>query len=46
MSRAYAVSVLGMLAMPFLLLGAIGFMVWRSAKAAPKAPPPPPPPSA
>jgi hypothetical protein len=29
---AYEVSIYGMLAAPFLILGFIGFLLWRSAK--------------
>lgn len=37
MGRAYAVSVLGMLAMPFTIAGVLGFLLWRASKApAPK----------
>ncbi|MCK6480334.1 MAG: hypothetical protein L6R43_09325 [Planctomycetes bacterium] len=56
MGRAYTMSVLGMLAMPFLLAGTIGFLLWRASRApdapgaggdgSPPPPPPPPPPPA
>jgi hypothetical protein len=39
MADAYNYSVLGMLAVPYLLIGTIGFLLWRSTKAPrPKAP--------
>ncbi len=35
MSRAYSLVVLGMLAMPFLIMGTIGFFLWKGSKAPP-----------
>ena len=32
MGQAYAVSIYGMLAMPFLLAGAFGFFLWRASR--------------
>jgi hypothetical protein len=33
---AFSWSVLGMLAMPFLLAGILGFLLWRASRAAPR----------
>ena len=43
MTTAYEVSILGMLAMPFVLCGVLGFLVWRATRV---TPPPPNPPAA
>ena len=32
MGGAYAVSIYGMLAMPFLIAGAFGFFLWRASR--------------
>lgn len=41
MGQAYAVSIYGMLAMPFLLAGAFGFFLWRASKTPPRPEDPP-----
>ena len=35
MLTAYEVSILGMLAMPFLLAGLLGFLLWRASRTRP-----------
>jgi len=35
---AYEVSILSMLAAPFVIFGVIGFLLWRATKARPPAP--------
>ena len=37
-ANAYGWSVLGMLAMPYLLAGSIGVAIWRASKARPPSP--------
>jgi len=39
MADAYNYSTLGMLAAPYLLMGTIGFLLWRASKAPPPKPP-------
>jgi len=35
MTNAYEVSILGMLAMPFLIFGVLGFLLWRASRVPP-----------
>lgn len=41
MSRGYEVSIYIMLAMPFLLVGTLGFLLWRASRERPTSPQPP-----